>query len=349
MQVFEEIINRKNILTLKEIPSAIEMRPGMPGTARFKHGTGNVGCLGCLNPRCMFFSDFEIECKEIGGFPNDKSINVCPVEAILWDTSHSVPMIDTGKCIRCGVCVSRCPIGALYFPNQGELAVGTIQDKFVECRKADTEAQNAHLRQIDRLINVPRTGILLDASDLIFQSIYERLFHLSSNYHNIVVRNLLIALGCRCAMRRVGDVYTRMDAIYSSHGGSFGAVEIEFGKDTLDASRGILDDIAVLNARYGVDKYHNKALVICLQLPNARQGYWQVVKDINVVENIKVGTITVGALMFLVWNRCLLEPENDRYYVDYDNMDLRNILCLQVGCDNVPISNKELGIFEPMK
>ena len=144
-------------------------------------------------------------------------------------------------------------------------------------------------------------------------------------------------------------MYTRMDAIYSSPAGSFGAVEIEFGRDTLDASRGILDDIAVLNTRYGIHKHDNKALVICLQLPNARQGYWQVVRDVNIVEGIKIGTITVGALMFLLWNGCVLEPENDRYYIDYDNMDLRSILCAQVDCDNIPLSDKELGIVEPMK
>lgn len=43
------------------------------------------------------------------------------------------------------------------------------------------------------------------------------------------------------------------------------------------------------------------------------------------------------------------EPENDRYYIDYDNMDLRSILCAQVDCDNIPLSDKELGIVEPMK
>ena len=150
-------------------------------------------------------------------------------------------------------------------------------------------------------------------------------------------------------MRRIGDVYTRMDAIYSSLAGSFGAIEIEFGRDTLDASRGILDDIAVLNTRYGIKKHSNNALVICLQLPNARQGYWQVVRDLKIVEGIKIQTLTVGALMFLLWNSCIFEPENNRYYIDYDNMDLRKILCKQVDCKDISVSDKKLGIMEPMK
>ena len=237
----------------------------------------------------------------------------------------------------------------MFFSDKGRLEINKVSTEYVESRRTDTTTQAVHLHQIEQLVRTPRAGVSLNASDQLFESIYDKLFRLKSNYHNAVGRSLLIALGCKCSMRRIGDVYTRMDAIYSSSAGSFGAVEIEFGKDTLDASRGILDDIAVLNTRYGVHKHDNKALVICLQLPNARQGYWQVVRDVKNVEGIKIGTITVGALMFLLWNGCIFEPEDDRYYIDYDNMDLRRILCIQVDCDDIPLSDKELGIAEPMK
>jgi len=297
----------------------------------------------------MYFSEKEIECDYVDGFPSDKSVNACPVEAMGWDDVHDIPMIDSKKCINCGICVSRCPVGALYFTNRGKLMVNTAQEDCAERMVTDATVQKIHLSQISQLMRMPRAGISLNASDYLYETIYGKLMHLTSNYHNTVGRNLLVALGCKCSMRRIGDVYTRMDAIYSSSGGSFGAVEIEFGRDTLDASRGILDDIAVLNTRYGVHKNDNRALVICLQLPNARQGYWQVVRDVKIVEGIKIGTITVGALMFLLWNGCIFEPEKDRYYIDYDNMDLRHILCVQVDCDEITVSDKKLGIMEPMK
>lgn len=350
MRVFKERPNRQVLSILTKMPFAIEIHQGIPGTAYFRNGNEcHIGCLGCTNPRCMYFSDDEIECDFVEGFPNDKSNNACPVEALSWDDSSATPVIDSGKCINCGVCVSRCPVGALFFSDKGKLEINTATAEYVENRRLDTTTQSLHLCQIEQLVKTPRAGISLNASDRLFESIYDNLFSLKSIYHNAVVRSLLIALGCKCSIRRIGDVYTRMDAIYSSPAGSFGAVEIEFGRDTLDASRGILDDIAVLNTRYGVHKHDNKALVICLQLPNARQGYWQVVRDIKIIEKIKIGTITIGALMFLVWNGCILEPENDRYYIDYDNMDLRHILCIQVDCDNIPLSNKKLGIVEPMK
>ena len=350
MRVFKEGANRRSLFILRDIPFAFVVHQGAPATAYFRDGKEMpIPCLGCINPRCLFFSDEDIECDQIKGFPNDKSTNVCPVEAITWDGSNCIPVIDAKKCIDCGICVSRCPVGALYFSKQGTLFVNTKASDILEQKRPDTNEKSEHLHQVGALLKIPRSGVSLNVSDRLFESIYGKLQRLKSSYHNAVGRNLLIALGCKCSMRRIGDVYTRMDAIYSSQGGSFGAVEIEFGRDTLDASRGILDDIAVLNTRYGVHKNANRAIVICLQLPNARQGYWQVVRDVKIVEGIKIGTITIGALMFLLWNGCVFEPEGDRYYIDYDNMDLRHILCVQVDCDSIPLSDKELGIMEPMK
>ena len=350
MRVFREGLNRQNLSILSEIPFALEIHQGVPGTAHFRNGNAcHIGCLGCSNPRCMYLNEDEIECDQIEGFPYDKSVNACPVEAIIWDNNSNTPKIDTQKCINCGICISRCPVGALYFTNDGKLTINKDPGECIEEKNPDTMTSAIHMQQIEQLLKVPRAGISLNASDHVFETIYDKLFRLRSTYHNIVGRNLLIALGSKCSMRRIGDVYSRMDAVYSSPSKSFGAVEVEFGRDTLDASRGILDDIAVLNTRYGINKHENKALVICLQLPNARQGYWQVVRDIKIVEGIKIGTVTIGSLMLLLWNGCMFEPENDRYYIDYDNMDLRHILCVQMDCEDIALSNKELGILEPMK
>jgi hypothetical protein len=139
-----------------------------------------------------------------------------------------------------------------------------------------------------------------------------------------------------------------MDAVYSSRDGAFGAVEVEFGRDTLDASRGILDDMAVLNTRYGIDKNQETPLVICLQLPNARQGYWQVVKDIHNVEKVKISTISIGALLLLLWNNAELDMAESPFYADYDRMEIRTKLeYILDGEINIPI--KDLGVLEPVK
>ena len=68
----------------------------------------------------------------------------------------------------------------------------------------------------------------------------------------------------------------------------------------------------------------------------------------NTVEKIAIGTLTVGAMMLLNWNGCLLMPDDATYYLDYDNMDLRSAISWQIDRE-INISNRLLGILEPLK
>jgi len=348
MRIFRETVNRKSILLLKEVPDAVMFNPGSPATHYFFNGYECYGtCLGCANARCMYFDETDIKCSKVENFPYDHNLNVCPVDAITWDSDKGTPIIDNQICIYCGICMRRCPVGAIYFDGY-IIKVNACSNANIKEVKTDAEFIWEQNKQIASVIKKPHGGVFIQESDKLVEAAYSKLTHIRNNYHNPIGRNLLIALGCRSAMRRIGDVYTRMDAVYSAVDDSFGAVEIEFGKDTLDASRGILDDIAVLYARYGIEKKDNTALVICLQLPNARQGYWQVVKDINTVEGIRINTLTIGALMILNWNGCLLEPNDNKYYIDYDNMKLRTAIEHQLD-GSVNLSEKKLGILEPLK
>ena len=40
------------------------------------------------------------------------SIDVCPNEAIVQSDIHSLPTINSAKCILCGACIDFCPMGA---------------------------------------------------------------------------------------------------------------------------------------------------------------------------------------------------------------------------------------------
>lgn len=352
MRIFSENNTRHRISILREIPVRLEYCHGSPAAAYYSDGTTSlIGCIGCNNPRCMHFGSDEIKCNEVAKFPYDQSTSTCPVDAISWNNDTDTPVIDNVKCISCGICIRRCPVGALYF--DGDVKVNSaISEKQIDGTPSDNDAEKEVLQiqnaQIKRLDSLSKSGSLISESDGLFQSIYEKLQRIGNNAHNTVVRNLLISLGCHSAMRRIGDVYTRMDAVYSSPDNCFGAVEVEFGRETLDASRGVLDDVAVLFTRYGIEKDANLPLVVCLQLPNARQGYWQVVKDIKNVEGMHIGTLSIGSLMLLNWNGCLLVPDDVTYYIDYDNMSLRNTIEWQIG-RALNVSEKLLGIFEPEK
>ena len=346
MRIFSTNEVRTAVSLLTEIPERILFRPGLPAYSQLSGEYMHIGCLACANPPCLYFDENSVLCKNVADFPSDRNNLVCPVNALSWDKENCRPVVDNYRCIACGVCMRRCPVGAIFFDNGVR-----INYKPCACQhesRADSNVLAAHRQQIQQLFTVTRHGRLIEESDSLFSRIYDRLFRTKSSNHNLIGRNLLISLGCHAATRRIGDVYTRMDAIYTSPDNLFGAVEIEFGRDTLDASRGILDDIAILQTRYQIPKEFNQPLVICLQLPNARQGYWQVVKDVKTVERIIIETVTIGSLMILNWNGSLLLPDDGTYYFDYDEMNLRKAIEEQIS-RRLNISYRHLGILEPIK
>lgn len=347
MQIFSEQKIRNKISVLKQIPVNIEYIPNKKSIANFKDGTNcSISCLNCKNPLCMKYLESEISFEKVPTFSSDTNNYVCPVNAIKWNSKTESPEIEQDKCIKCGLCMKRCPVGAIYCDDS--VKVNTEKSSIQEIVIPDDTKELLQKEQIEEMYNIPRIGTLFIETEDLLNEIYEKLSNIRHEAHNIIVRNILLGLGCSCAIRRIGDVYTRMDAIYNSGTNSIGAMEIEFGKDTLDASRGILDDIAVLNTRYNIPKEQNNPLVVCLQLPNARQGYWQVVKDIKVVENIKINTISIGALLILLWNNKNLNLCTNPFYADFDNMSIKKCVEDILG-RKIQLIDGSIGIFEPIK
>lgn len=347
MQIFYEQKIRDKILVLKQIPANIEYIPNKKNIAYFNDGTiCSLSCLNCKNPSCIKYLESEILFKDIPAFSSDMNSNVCPVNAIKWNSEKECPEIEQDKCIKCGLCMKRCPVGAIYCDDS--VKVNTEKSSMQEIVIPDDAKELMQKEQIKEMHTISKRGTLFIETEYLLNEIYEKLSNIRHEAHNIIVRNILLGLGCSCAIRRIGDVYTRMDAIYKSGDSSVGALEIEFGKDTLDASRGILDDIAVLNTRYNISKEDNNPLVVCLQLPNARQGYWQVVKDIKNVENIKINTISIGALLILLWNNRILNLYTNPFYADFDNMSIKKYVEDILG-RKIQLIDSRIGIFEPIK
>ena len=281
MQLLDRLDKRTKMALLDKIPELIHQDYYHPAVFELNGKRWWSTCIGCVEPKCMKYFEKEFLCNDIDSFPAEPNDSVCPTDAIAWDDESVRPLIDYNKCIECGICAVRCPVGALYFDEKYDAVI--ISEKETLARLTITpdriQAQDKSLKEISK---IEWKHHFREEDDIDMDNIYTAVsgFDGRSSACNILIRNLLIALGYNCATSRAGDVYTRMDAVYSNEY-SKGAVEIEFGKDTLEASRGILDDIATLQTHYGLNKKDNTALVVCLSFPNKRQGYFQVVKDIK--------------------------------------------------------------------
>ncbi len=354
MSLLNKSTQRRSLVLFSVMyPRDIEQEYEKPARLLLDGQYVQTACMGCGDQPCIRFSEDEISCPEFPDFSYERDFSVCPMKAIRWNYENDSPEIDNTACIGCGICAARCPVGAIYYTGR-DVCVSRRRDERYTRRvvysPAAIEKQKKQLSVVNKIMwrHHFRKESMNAMADI--YSIMSRVDG-RSMIPNLIVRNLLICLGYRCAISRSGDVYTRMDAVYSGKADwnkTLGVVEVEFGRDTLDASRGILDDIAVLHSRSHIDKNTNSALVVCLSFPNKRQGYFQVIKDIKNVLGLEIQTISLGVLLMFAWNSVTVNFGSKSFYADFDNLSIATAtedhLC------RVPfIPYGYLGIMEPEK
>lgn len=293
-----------------------------PATVHFANGKHGVGaCISCINPRCMEFSTDELHSAQFEDFPLDLNQEVCPTKAITWPIDSHTPVIDASACISCGLCVTRCPTSAISFDAATKAHINTDSTALFE---PSTDAR--HLDTIAKFDSIKKTGAILIENDEDLGRVYETLENVASKqtaqFPNHLVRNLLLNLGVKALMRRRGDTNVRMDMVFDVDG-TKGTMEVELGTGVIDSPRNILDNVAISVARYKQDKNGIAPAIACLNLPNYRSEYWQVIKDIQDVLKLQIGTFTIGLLVALVWNRARLSSDALKtFYIDADNHSL---------------------------
>jgi hypothetical protein len=253
----------------------------------------------------------------LDAFPGDPSRDVCPTLAIRWDGENAVAAVNEDDCIGCGLCIARCPYGAISLADGRAARVATTDPDGL-IRAGLVEGEHSQPKRCGKIAmltapavaNLPDTvGPLEDAKTTLF------------------VRNLLNEVGLNARTRRRGDTNVRIDAVgFSRQGGPFVA-EIETGANVLDSPRTLLEDVAVLHSRYGYSVDEIDPISIILSFPNVRSEYYQVIRDIEQVTGLRCRTITVGALIALLWNCAKLDCfDGDAFTVGEGTIDLAEYL-----------------------
>lgn len=255
------------------------------------HGT----CLGCHDTPCMKLNIGDITLPEVLlDFPGDPNKGVCPTQAISWDDGKKSMSIND-SCIGCGLCAARCPYGAISLTVAGKAVVETSDPNSltITSGKEAVETEHPKPQRVGQLGKV-KSPVLYRMPQII-----SALTDLSSSQF---VRNLLIECGISCRIRRRGDTNIRMDGVLGLSNGRIGVLEIELSNAVLESPRALLEDIAVLHGRYGIEVKQIDPVSVILSLPNARSEYFQVIKDIEKVLGIRCRTLTVGCLLAVLWS-----------------------------------------------
>lgn len=299
--------------------------------------TGRGTCLGCGSAPCMEKDDSELTLfGALDAFPGNPNRDVCPTEAIRWNGENAVAFVVMDDCIGCGLCISRCPYGAISLVDGLVASVETADpDRLVVARLTKGEhpqvTRSGQIATLDvpAAANIPITvGALDDAQT------------------TLLVRNLLNEVGLNARTRRRGDTNMRIDAVGFSRRQRPFVAEIETGVDVLESPRGLLEDVAILHSRYGYAIDGIDPVSVILSFPNVRSEYYQVIRDIEKVLGLRCRTITVGVLITLLWNCAELDGfEGNVFTVGEGTIDLTDCL----GLNDAQLVEPYPGAFKPAK
>ncbi len=348
-RVFKQQTSRETVgINAVEEITLITHNPFRPSTYEVQGKTYTSSCLSCLNPMCMKFHPRELELHDerLNDFPADMDDSVCPTNALFWERGNRVPTVIPEYCINCGICARRCPTGAIY--SNGNSAVVHTDEQNVTFQPASLDNATHQEEQIRRLLVCQHAGRYLDVTERTVGNLYTKMTGQQTNaqFPNLIVRNLFLVLGNRCIIRRRGDVYFRIDGILEDTP-TVGLTEVEFSNASLESPRAVLDDIAVLSTRYGIDRRQIKPFIISLEFPNIRTEYWRVIKDINDVLGIRIHSLSLGALCILVWGFSNLPIGNVNFYADVDSPTIKE--AIEASCKVQIPDLGEYAVLEPRK
>ena len=204
-------------------------------------------CLGCPDSPCTRFTHEELAPTLKLQMPRNPDVSVCPSSAISQEAGNA-PRLDSERCTSCGICIARCPVGALHLGNSGvevsEYGCDPVpyeETEFLGRRALLSESlrfadQPDEVSLIQRLTEVEKCLDTTPESDSVLR---------------MLVRNLLIVVGLPTQLSRTGDNNAVAECVVEV-GDSTMLLQVEHGSDLLDSLRRSISTVAVAHSRYGL-------------------------------------------------------------------------------------------------
>jgi ferredoxin len=257
-----------------------------PATYRSAGGPVSSSCLGCIDAPCRLFAEREVMAPVLVDTPVYPDRSVCPADALIAMGDSAVPEVDEGLCIGCGLCVARCPVGAIHI-DPTDAPYELAADEFTARRERLSLVLSREIAPFpdSELVG----GQLARIDEYTVKGEEQRTFRM-------LARNVFLALGYPARLKNPGDNNAFSELVIDVDDALI-LLEIETGGDTLDAFRRSLSGWAIALSRYKVSPDRAVPGVVLDRLPNTRVDYYEAVKNTADRIGVALRTIPVAALL----------------------------------------------------
>lgn len=296
---------QRNWFVLPENILAVEASLNKPPVARVHDDTADnlfnvawtsFSCVNCQPRRCYEYTPSELQYSSqiLQEIPDSQDKQVCPTNAISI-TPELTPAIRYDKCIDCGVCISRCNFGAIYYEN----SVLTISTSLSSQNLLTENAQDP--TEYFSSLNLPRYYHIDDEEIFsLCNSFFHKVKSLRKNEFYPLVRNLLRGLGFKVKIGRSGDTQWRYDALVLE---PF-VMPIEIKSPTEveaispDAIRQAIENSITIEGNHHLTRKAISA-VVALLYANERSASKDMLASANDLHNIRILLVSVVVLVYL--------------------------------------------------
>lgn len=235
--------------------------------------------------------------------------DLCPVDVLSRADSPQGVMVGHG-CVQCGVCVTRCPVGALAFTDQGarvampaDAVDGVISSSvgsFLEWRRS---------------VEVPIQMTKSERRALVQRLTARASGHLQGPYYRLV-ESLFNALGIEAKQSNHGDTSNRIDLILTDDEAPI-PVEIKSRSEVSSINwksvqQALENKLTMARLSGHADLNGSSSLVVGHEYPAARSGITELVDEIEAAFGIRIGLVSLWRLYDFLVGLAMGEPPPSR-------------------------------------